>query len=608
MKKRLFSALMAVLMIGNVLTGCGVHSDRGEGLAVMDDPVTDISPQYTLKTDDYIYVIDENGEKLSGFNRYDALEAIGDEIEDQYYFSFVTAFGNIAICKYAKYGADIIKYYAYNCNTGKVVNFYNTEKSPNSVEYYKGNVYVTFDDTELSFTIDEDLAAVENGPVMEDIFEILGDYVTVGFVNPTRLDASITGTLDETGYILVEPKGEVTDGIYYMVKADGSVTLLPQFKGEDINIAGYSREGIIYRTYKDWDFDGAYCLNVDTLEFSKLPWDKPKTSLGAAGGKLYSCDDSRTDVYMMDIHDYYAYDMASGEEEKLFSTEAVPGSGYGLGRYGDFKMCGDNAFVLDVVGDMIKWLRVDYKDGDVSFTDIDCPVKEVTPLKFGAVEYEGESYVCPKCGKLVGKSYQEYPVIDGGYSEHAEEINASLKELLTAQTAEDIFAPDDDHCDWHDYEEGLFDTHESLVWDMHIINNRFLTVEISTYTMAVGGAHGYGTDYQLVYDLQTGKNLKNRDIFKGSEEEFKTFIAQKTKEYAENSDEEERKRFYSSDPDDIYNSAYENASFENTNLQYYDDHLELVYLQYEMGAYASGVFYIDISYEDFIGANTLTIE
>ena len=35
-------------------------------------------------------------------------------------------------------------------------------------------------------------------------------------------------------------------------------------------------------------------------------------------------------------------------EEKIFSTEAVPGSGYGLGRDGDFKMCGDNAFVLDV--------------------------------------------------------------------------------------------------------------------------------------------------------------------------------------------------------------------------------------------------------------------
>ena len=278
MKKRVLTALMAVFMMGNVLAGCGFHTGENGLLPLVENE------QYALRTGYNIYVVDGNGEKVSGFSLDKVLETLGDEIKDKYYFSFVTAFGNVAICQYAEYGADLIKYYAYNCNTGKVVNFYNTDKKPDNVEYYKGNIYMTFDDYELSFTIDEDLSVTENGPVMEDIFQILSDYVAVGFVNPTRLDASITRTLDETGYILVEPKGEVTDGIYYMVKADGSVTLLPQLKGEDINIAGYSREGIIYRTYKDWDFDGAYCLNVDTLEFSQLLWDKPKTSLGVAGG------------------------------------------------------------------------------------------------------------------------------------------------------------------------------------------------------------------------------------------------------------------------------------------------------------------------------------
>ena len=84
-------------------------------------------------------------------------------------------------------------------------------------------------------------------------------------------------------------------------------------------------------------------------------------------------------------------------------------------------------------------------------------------------------------------------------------------------------------------------------------------------------------------------------------------MAQKTREYAEE-DPDEADRFFSSDPEEIYKSAYEIASFEDTNLQFFDDHLELVYLQYEMAPYGAGGFNIDISYEDFIGANTLTIE
>ena len=603
MKKRFLTALVAASIIAATLAGCSL-SDLGKEPA---------APQYTLKTENYIYVVNENGEKVSGFNKDDIIKAIGDEIADSYYLHLETAFGNIAICSYDEYGADEVKLYAYNCETKDAVRFYSCENSPNTIDYYNGEVLVSFGDSEISFTIDEDLTYTENGPVMEDIFEILSDYVIENTRDHFDTNISVKKTLEETGYLLVNAKDGAPYSGYYMLKADGSLTPLPQIEGDDIRIADYSKEGIIYRTYKDWDFEKTCCLKLDTLQVTELPWEEQKISLGINNGKLYSCDNSETDVYMMDTHDYYAYDMEGGNEEKIFSTSSVPGSGYGLGRKGDFTVCGDNAFVLDVVDDKIKWLRIDLSGGEVSFADIDCPVRDVTPLEFGTVEYVGESYVCPKCGKLVGKCYEEYPVIDGRYSEHAEEINNSLKELLTAKTAKDLFASDDgddedDDCQWHDYEEGLFDTHESLVWDMHVINDRFLTVDITTYSMSVGGAHGYGTDYQLVYDLETGRNLKNRDIFKGSEEEFKTFIAEKTREYAENSDEDERGRFYSSDPDDIYNSAYENASFEDTNLQYHDDHVDLVYLQYEMGPYAAGVFYIEIPYEEFIGANTLILE
>jgi hypothetical protein len=611
MKKRFFTAVMAAFVIGNVLVGCSAEKDENNSsVLISQDSYLDIKPQYTLITDDYMYVVDENGDKVRGFFKADIIKAIGDEIKISYYLRLVTAFENIAICAYDEYGADEVKFYAYNCDTKEAVNFYNGKFYPSATDYYNDNVLIRYSDVEYSFTINEDLTYTENDPVNEDFFEILADYRMENPQDRSNKGISVARTLDETGYLLVSAKDEDPNGGdsnrgYFMLKSDGSVTALPQIKGERVTIADYDESGIIYETSKDWDFEKAYCLDTDTLEVKELPWEEQKTSLGINDGILYSCDNTESDVYMINIYDYYAYDMASGEERKIFSTRSVPGSGYGLGRKGDFQMCGDNAFVLDVAGDKIKWLRVSYEDGNVSFTDIDCPVRDVTPLSYGTVEYEAESYVCPKCGKVVSKSYEEYPVIDESYSEHADEINNSLKELLTA---DDFYDYSDDDCDMHDYEEGLFDTHESLVWEMHVINDRFLTVDMSTYSMAVGAAHGYGTDYQVVYDFETGKRLKNEDIFRGDEEQFKTFIAEKTREYAANSDEDERSRFFSPDLDGIYDTAYEIASFGDTNLKFYDDHLELVYLQYEIGPYAAGVFYIDISYEDFIGANTLTIE
>ena len=177
---------------------------------------------------------------------------------------------------------------------------------------------------------------------------------------------------------------------------------------------------------------------------------------------------------------------------------------------------------------------------------------------------------------------------------------------MAGESAADLYAREDEKCDYHaDNEDTVYAEYEKFVYDVDIISDRFLTIDWTYYSMYPMAAHGYGEDHQLIYDLTTGKKLGNGDIYRGSEDEFKKLIAAKTLEYAEKSGlytdlSDETK-------EDLYNSYYEMASFESTNLQYYSDHVTLAYMQYDISSYAEGRHDIDIRYEVLIGEASLSL-
>ncbi len=224
----------------------------------------------------------------------------------------------------------------------------------------------------------------------------------------------------------------------------------------------------------------------------------------------------------------------------------------------------------------------------------------------GYIEKFIDSAVCSRCGKKVYEchveTFQLYPEL----SRYYEKINEKLYELIVIykQQIESYKNSDyyEDECEYHNSEYYDSSCDEYYVSNVNIINNRYLLITYSWYWYG-GGAHGDSGSYQNIYDLETGEKAGIGDLYWGSEIGFKELLAEKTKEdYLRYISEEGYNRYsiYNS-ADEVYTAAYEMASFENSHIIIYEDRVQLLYLHYEMGSYADGIFEIDIPLDEFLG-------
>ena len=114
-----------------------------------------------------------------------------------------------------------------------------------------------------------------------------------------------------------------------------------------------------------------------------------------------------------------------------------------------------------------------------------------------------------------------------------------------------------------------------------------------------GGAHGYPTNFQYLFDLQTGKEVSFLDFYNGTEEELKTLAATKAKEDCEKSVQEDGySMYYTDDPDSVYSDAYEYVTLDNNHMVFGKECMFLTFPPYEIGPYASGYIIVEISYEE----------
>ena len=147
------------------------------------------------------------------------------------------------------------------------------------------------------------------------------------------------------------------------------------------------------------------------------------------------------------------------------------------------------------------------------------------------------------------------------------------------------------------------ETVENEVTGVKELGNHYLAVEYSGYWYG-GGAHGYPSIEQYLFDLETGKQLTLKDFYMGSEESFKELVAQKTKEDFL-SYEEGYSPYFSDNASAVYNDAYKYASIEGMLTWFYEDGIEVIYPPYDMGPYASGFISVFISYEELLGRSGL---
>ncbi|SHN56183.1 Protein of unknown function [Butyrivibrio hungatei DSM 14810] len=614
--KKFILAISAIMCMNIALSGCGekaafkssstASSDVASNEESKDQNASEEDyPYFFLGSEDgdYSYIVDESGKCIKTIDRSEVYNILSNKFEvgeDKHSIDIEYSYGDIVFCSVCNSTNDWKKsdYYAVNTKTKNSVLFCEIDGGFCDIDYYKGNIYITGRDFEKKFEFSDNLEYSESDVDLKDFFEGAKDYAIQYSLIFEK--GSYTRIFDEIGFVPAF-NDEYKDEVLYAISKDGEVTKVPYDYQQSNALFGYDKDGFIIYSYdEDHNFIKAELVDPKTGEAKEFCSDSYVYCKGFDNNYIYYIDEVYTDTYMMDETYYYAYDVKNGEEKLLYKKERTPGSGYNSSYQDGYYINDGKIYFTDVDGSQGKWLIIDASSGDIFPTD--CVYDEYNALKYGTVEYEAPKYDCPNCGKTLMRTYQEYFVLSDEYSDHADEINKSIKENIIRYDVDKMFGDyDEDDCSLRgDYYSDVTDTYEQMTWNVDIIKDHYLTVDESYYSMGVGAAHGYGAGYMLVYDLDTGKKMGISDFFDGTEEEFKKLMAEKTVEYFNSPEGEERNSHDDiGDDESIYHNAYEQAGFDTTHLEFYEDHVTLVYYQYEIAYYAAGCFYIDIPYEDF---------
>ena len=610
LKKEKVTVVGIILLILAMSTGCGRDKDMATGGATTGEEIAGQEASreefFPICTDHILFSVNEKGEKVGEFHEDKVAEILGLDKDDR--MNMLTCSDKVVICSCYDSEKEGKVYYAVNEGSGKSVELkgvcYATPYIYSIVDYYKGDFYFTYDDKELICSIEDSLEYVVKEADLADFYDKLGNKTVIR----PRADRSISTTrlLDEVGYALASSEYQRE---FVMIQKDGTVTELPQLgAAKDHILKDYDNKGIVYDIGVNGD--KVCCIKLDTMEENVIPHITPGTTCyPMKNGKLcwFSSSDQDKDADVRAKYTYHVYDVESNSDYVLAETNKRPGTAYYTEIGNDLCVCGDNIFIIDVADDKKKWFRVDKEGDNTLLTDMDLTIETINSLKYGTVKYEDGTYNCPSCRKKLGTFYKEYFILRKEYSEHAEDINADLKEDFTYAKSEEIengLEWSSHKCEVNSDKDEIYELEfDTTVNDVDIINDRYLAVDMEREYWCLRGVPPQEDNYQLLYDLETGKRLLNKDIFKGSEDEFKDIVARAIRNFAENEIQEDAR----GNLDEIYQYAYEGISIETADLSYEKDYVIVSYAG-EGLPYSRYPFCIEISYQDLLGKDTLEID
>lgn len=652
--------LIKYLFIGlTVLTfaGCGLSTDEsqesGEDVIEEDEDVEDedegddddedeeVPEEKTSEsklilsrdtTSDIFYVVDENGENIDRFTRKDLAENIAASdsklyrvnTEEQYAQSALACEGDgFFFFKDSIYSDETGEYvylvYAVSTDDHKLYPIWEDRENHyiEACDYYDGCLYV---DYSLGYDYDSDKTlgvkevCYEYDPSSDSFKEKESEYASViDEINSKgiRIHGSrcagwdnvdcYTRDFKECGYILANT------GSGYAVINEKGISL--DIEGtENVYISFYAPG---YLFYNDSNYDtnraNVYVYDIAAGSAKTIASDVESTVfLGRDGSKMYYLNGSYEE-YGIAHNRIYAYDTENGENKLVYEAKSVPGVSLAYPGAEGFRVCNDRIYMVGFEDGDLKWFSADVSGGKAEFEDIYCLDRHVDLFDYGTVEYASYSYACPKCGTILNQRYAECFVLDDKYSENADIINQYMHENLEA-FVEDNFLDSSDY-----YETECADHQANPQWyrvtadwtvsKVEIIDDKYLTVNMGGYWYG-GGAHGYPSRNQYLFDLETGEELSIEDFYTGSEKDFKTLVAEKTRDYYRSHDYYENP-FYTDDEDIIYSDAYENVFLDDGNIEYLYNGIIYYYPPYLMGPYAAGYIDIFIPYSELLGRASL---
>ena len=425
----------------------------------------------------------------------------------------------------------------------------------------------------------------------------------VGYFTDSR--QCFAHVLDEVGWVLV-----MKDGEYGKVTADGQFTSIKQLWEDGYPYVATYDDNYIYFTC--WNSDSNahilyyYDVGRERARALTLP-DEDVTVLGYLDGAVYYSIQT-TETYGYPHNTIYSYRGGEARSEKMYEADSVPGAHFGPGIEG-FRIIGDRIYYIAFDDGSLEWVSTDARTPDEAYKSTGCIEEEINAFKYGDVESSSEESKCPYCGTTLFRYYAENFVLDDSFSPNADKITDFLRkrrdEFFGEMESSDYAPVDDSDCEYHlEYPVQNCITDDLNVGNVEMLaDGKYLVVSMSGSWYG-GGAHGMPMRNQYLFDLETGEELFFTDFYNGTEEEFKTLIAEKTVEDYE-SYGDYPPYYATEDMDQLYKDAYNHASLQETCIEFTDDGIVYYYTPYEMGPYAAGYIEFTIYYVELFNRGTL---
>ena len=505
--------------------------------------------------------------------------------------------------------------YAVDAATDEVavVCHYSSNEKITAVDLYQDSVYVTF----YSMKGKEVKYFEDVYTKMADSFEYdVEEGAQSSFINKQKVSAiytnstnsaghdrrshSVQRTIDNYGLIIAEAAGK-----YEKISSGGAIQIF-DIPYTGIDIVGYDSRYIALTAYNE-EYFGQYIYCYDmAVDAYYTVGNADATLLGYVNGMVYYAEDESEEYGIVNNH-FYKFDPETGMSTELYDLYEIPGSGIDNPGVEGFCYIEDHALFLDYMGGYVSWVAVYYDECGATYKYLGCQVAEAKTLEYGSVSRSVIIKDCPFCMAVLLNYYSETYQVSEEYAPGYEKINLYLKQLELGNYdtyISNIYdVEDSSKCEYHS--GMLLTAYQNIeVADVDIISQKYLTVNYEKEGFS-GGAHGTFTSQQYMFELATGEYVGIADLYKGDETEFKTFIAEKTRDDYLSYKEESPYYDMASGAEGIYNTAYEAAGFDTTDIEFYEDKAVIVYHEYEMGPYASGEIRIDVSYKELLGRSKL---
>lgn len=491
---------------------------------------------------------------------------------------------------------------AINYKTREKSTIYHTDGYLVSVDYYNGAVYVvsglhadgvtTYTETCLKKLSDMDYeSSVTWEKTIASGYIKLNELMGNGYEHHT---GCVTRSFDDLGFVMVQNDKEL-----YAVGRDGNMSVLVS----DIEtgmVKGYSKDIVFLQKFGDsYELGIPYSLAIGNGEIvqAQVSGEDPE-SMFVQGDVMYFGVENPLNE---DEKIVYSFDGKSGEVNEILTTRN--GVGFkDVVLLSSVSECEGIYYYISVVDDSLCWCKS--RGHGASDERVVSVIKDAPFREFGVVSSSRYVGRCPYCDNIIAKYYCEtislemgcvgLPGVDIDVENKINDHIQKSYDEISQEFYDSCIAIDDSSCSYHDESVMNIQTEDWTLGSLDVIRGKYFQVIEDGYWYG-GGAHGYPYMAIMIFDLATGEKISLKDLYHGSEEDFKTIVATAT---AEDMESGNYNPYFTETYDDTYAAAYEVVTLDTTHFTMDEDSLNIWYSPYEMGPYASGYITVEIPYED----------